>query len=144
MINQYKGIPEIKDMEKVLNIASRIESLREVEKMVDEVSTECCMSSEVYGNVMIATMEAANNAILHGNKLDEEKDVNIIFRWDSDKLELVIQDQGKGFNYKNVPDPTAPGNVEKVNGRGVFLMEKLSDKISFKENGRKVSLTFNL
>ena len=131
-------------MEKVLNIASRIESLREVEKLIDEVSADCSMSSEVYGNVLIATMEAANNAILHGNKLDAEKEVNIKFTWSSDKLTLIVRDQGKGFNYRDVPDPTAPGNVEKVNGRGVFLMEKLSDKISFKENGRKVSLTFKL
>lgn len=131
-------------MEKTLNIESRVENLREVEKMVDEVSTECNMSSEVYGNVMIATMEAANNAILHGNKLDEKKDVNIRFKWSREELVLVVTDQGKGFNYKNVPDPTEPGNLEKVNGRGVFLMEKLSDKISFKENGRKVRLTFKL
>ncbi|KPL17627.1 MAG: hypothetical protein AMS26_00440 [Bacteroides sp. SM23_62] len=131
-------------MERVLNITSRIESLREVEKMVDEISIACSMSSEVYGNVMIATLEAANNAILHGNKLDENKDVNIEFRWDENKLELVVTDQGKGFNYKDIPDPTAPGNVEKVNGRGVFLMEKLSDGINFMENGSKVSLTFNL
>ena len=131
-------------MERVLNITSRIESLREVEKIVDEISTACSMSSEVYGNVLIATLEAANNAILHGNKLDENKDVNLEFKWDENKLELVVTDQGKGFNYKDVPDPTAPGNVEKVNGRGVFLMEKLSDDISFMENGSKVSLTFNL
>lgn len=131
-------------MEKVINIASRVENLREVEKLVDDVSVACKMSSEVYGNVLMATMEAANNAILHGNKLDERKDVNIEFKWDIEKLELVVTDQGKGFNFQNVPDPTAPGNVEKVNGRGVFLMEKLSDNISFKENGRKVSLTFNL
>ncbi len=141
---QYKGISGISNMEKTLNIESRVENLREVEKMVDEVSTECNMSSEVYGNVMIATMEAANNAILHGNKLDEKKDVNIRFKWSREELVLVVTDQGKGFNYKNVPDPTEPGNLEKVNGRGVFLMEKLSDKISFKENGRKVRLTFKL
>lgn len=131
-------------MEKVINITSRVENLREVEKLVDDVSVACNMSSEVYGNVLIATLEAANNAILHGNKLDERKDVNIEFKWDIEKLELVVTDQGKGFNFRNVPDPTAPGNVEKVNGRGVFLMEKLSDNLSFKENGRKVSLTFNL
>ncbi|HEC44039.1 hypothetical protein LCGC14_2562150 [marine sediment metagenome] len=131
-------------MEKVINIASRVENLREVEKLVDEVSTACSMSSEVYGNVLIATMEAANNAILHGNKLDEKKDVRILFKWNTAELELVVTDQGPGFNYKNVPDPTAPGNIEKVNGRGVFLMVKLSDDISFKENGRKVSLTFKL
>ncbi len=131
-------------MERMLNIASRIENLREVEKMVDEISTACSMSSEVYGNVLIATLEAANNAILHGNKLDENKDVNLSFTWDESQLELVVTDQGKGFNYKDIPDPTAPGNVEKVNGRGVFLMEKLSDDINFKENGSKVTLTFNL
>ncbi len=131
-------------MEKVLNIASRVDSLREVEKIVDEVSSACSMSSEVYGNVLIATMEAANNAILHGNKLDEDKDVSLQFKWDRDTLELEVTDQGKGFDFDHVPDPTAPGNVEKVNGRGVFLMQKLSDKLSFLENGRKVSLTFKL
>jgi serine/threonine-protein kinase RsbW len=131
-------------MERVLNIASRIDSLREVEKMVDEISAACSMSSEVYGNVLIATLEAANNAILHGNKLDENKDVNLLFKWDETRLECVVTDQGKGFNYKDIPDPTAPGNVEKVNGRGVFLMEKLSDDINFMENGSKVSLIFNL
>ncbi len=128
----------------MLNITSRIENLREVEKMIDEISTACSMSSEVYGNVLIATLEAANNAILHGNKLDENKDVNLEFTWDENRLELVVTDQGKGFNYKDIPDPTAPGNVEKVNGRGVFLMEKLSDDINFMENGSKVTLTFNL
>jgi len=127
-----------------LNIASKVESLREVERIVDEVSSACSMSSEVYGNVLIATMEAANNAILHGNKLDEKKDVSLQFRWDVESLELEVTDQGTGFNFNDVPDPTAPGNVEKVNGRGVFLMQKLSDKISFLENGRKVSLTFKL
>lgn len=132
------------NMEKVLNIASKVESLREVEKLVDEVSAACSMSLEVYGNVMIATLEAANNAILHGNKLDANKDVNLAFSWNSLKLVLEVTDQGKGFNYENIPDPTAPGNVEKVNGRGVFLMEKLSDGLIFKENGRKVNLTFNL
>jgi serine/threonine-protein kinase RsbW len=131
-------------MEKVINIASRIESLREVEKLVDEVSSACSMSSEVYGNVLIATLEAANNAILHGNKLDETKDVNIQFTWDMNRLELRVKDQGKGFNYEDIPDPTAPGNLEKVNGRGVFLMEKLSDDIMFRDNGSMVSLTFNL
>ena len=131
-------------MEKVIIIASRVENLREVEKLVDEVYTACNMSSEVYGNVLIATMEAANNAILHGNKLDEKKDVRILFKWNTAELNLVVTDQGPGFNYKNVPDPTAPGNIEKVNGRGIFLMEKLSDDISFRENGSKVSLTFKL
>jgi len=131
-------------MEKTLSIGSRIENLSKVERLVDEISSECNMSSEIYGNVLIATLEAANNAILHGNKLDEEKDVNIQFKWDEKELQLVVTDQGNGFDFKNIPDPTAPENVEKVSGRGVFLMEKLSDEIKFLKNGRKVRLTFNL
>ena len=131
-------------MKKEINIPSRIENLREVEKLIDEVTTECNLSSDKYGNVFIATLEAANNAILHGNKLDESKDVNIKFSWSEKELNLTVMDQGKGFDYKNIPDPTAPENVEKVNGRGVFLMVKLADKIVFNKKGRIVNLTFNL
>ena len=131
-------------MKREINIPSRIENLSEVEKLIDEVTNECQLSSEKYGNVFIATIEAANNAILHGNKLDEEKDVNIRFQWSEKELHLTVIDQGKGFDYHNIPDPTAPDNVEKVNGRGIFLMEKLADKIEFYKNGRIVNLTFNL
>jgi serine/threonine-protein kinase RsbW len=131
-------------MEKMLNIPSKIENLRIVEKAIDEISAEYNLSSELYGNVLIATIEAANNAILHGNKLDENKNVHITFNMESKYLTVVIKDQGLGFDYSNIPDPTAPENIEKINGRGIFLMEKLSDKIEFFDNGSKVQLFFNL
>jgi serine/threonine-protein kinase RsbW len=131
-------------MEKMLNIASKIENLRIVEKAVDEISVEFNLNSELYGNVLIATIEAANNAILHGNKLDEKKNINILFKIDPDFLTIVVKDQGAGFDYANIPDPTSPENIEKINGRGIFLMEKLSDKIEFSDNGSKVQLQFNL
>ena len=131
-------------MERNINIPSRIENLIKVERLVDEISSQCNLSSEIYGNVLIATLEAANNAILHGNKLDEKKDVKIKFEWNSRELNLYVTDQGSGFDYRSIPDPTAPENVEKVSGRGVFLMEKLSDDIKYTDNGRKVQLTFNL
>ncbi len=66
-------------MEKSLKIVSKIENLRKVEKMVDELSAEYNISADIYGNILIASLEAANNAILHGNKLDENKMVNILF-----------------------------------------------------------------
>ena len=131
-------------MEKNINIESRIENLIKVERLVDEISTQCKLSSEIYGNVLIATLEAANNAILHGNKLDEKKDVKIRFEWNKKELSLIVTDQGPGFDPNSVPDPTAPENLEKVSGRGVFLMEKLSDEIKYTDNGRRVQLTFNL
>jgi serine/threonine-protein kinase RsbW len=131
-------------MEKTLKIISKIENLRKVEKLVDELSSDYNISADVYGNILIAALEAANNAILHGNKLDENKFVNISVIMESQKLVIKIDDEGNGFDYKNVPDPTAPENIENVNGRGIFLMEKLSDKIEFTRNGATVELEFNL
>jgi serine/threonine-protein kinase RsbW len=131
-------------MEKTLKIVSKIENLRKVEKLVDELSTEYNISADVYGNILIAALEAANNAILHGNKLDEKKFVEIKVKMDEKKLKITIDDEGNGFDYKNVPDPTAPENIENVNGRGIFLMEKLSDHINFARNGATVELEFNI
>ena len=131
-------------MEKSLKIGSKIENLRKVEKLVDDLSTEFNISADIYGNILIAALEAANNAILHGNKLDETKQVTIVFHIDDKKLRIKIDDEGNGFDYKNVPDPTAPENIENVNGRGIFLMEKLSDRIEFSRNGATVELEFNI
>jgi serine/threonine-protein kinase RsbW len=131
-------------MEKSLKIISKIENLRKVEKLVDDLSSEFKISADIYGNILIASLEAANNAILHGNKLDESKNVNIFISMDERKLKIKIEDEGNGFDYKNVPDPTSPENIENVNGRGIFLMEKLSDKIEFTRNGATVELEFNI
>jgi len=131
-------------MRKELKIKSISESLREVEKFVDEVSSDLSLRDEIYGNLLIATLEAANNAIVHGNKEEEEKEVEILLTKEKTRIILRVQDQGPGFDFKNIPDPTAPENIEKINGRGVFLMKKLSDKIEFFENGRIVQLTFTL
>ena len=129
-------------MKKMLNIDSKIESLRLVEKFVDDISNELKLSNEIYGNLLIAMLEAANNAIVHGNKLDESKRVNIELLKEKDIIEILVKDQGHGFDYNNIPDPTAPENIEKVTGRGIFLMKKLSDDIEFYENGTVVKLFF--
>jgi serine/threonine-protein kinase RsbW len=131
-------------MEKTLKIVSKIENLRKVEKLVDELSSEYNISADIYGNILIAALEAANNAILHGNKLNDNKSVIISVKMEEHKLKIVVEDEGNGFDYKNVPDPTAPENIENVNGRGIFLMEKLSDRIEFTRNGATVELEFNI
>lgn len=128
----------------MLSIPSKIENLRIVERTIDEISADYNLNSEIYGNILIATIEAANNAMLHGNKLDENKNVNIVFSVLEKKLMITVKDQGTGFDYAHIPDPTSPENLEKINGRGVFLMERLTDSIAFFENGTKVEMTFNL
>jgi serine/threonine-protein kinase RsbW len=131
-------------MKKDLNIPSEIGNLRLVEKAIDELSMELDLSDEVYGNVLVATMEATNNAIIHGNNSDPNKNVKIEIQMLGKELKVLIEDQGIGFDHNNIPDPTSPENVEKINGRGIFLMERLSDEIIYLEEGRIVELKFKL
>ncbi|MCF8379885.1 MAG: ATP-binding protein [Bacteroidales bacterium] len=131
-------------MSRIMIIKSNPENLRLVEKFIDEISEELKLSDEVYGNILIATLEATNNAIVHGNKQQEDLDVEIFMEETGEGISMTIKDFGKGFNPNDIPDPTAPGNIEKTSGRGVFLMSKLSDSIEFFENGTKVKLFFNI
>ena len=131
-------------MRKDLDIPSEIGNLRMVEKAIDELSLELDLSDEVYGNILVATMEATNNAIIHGNKSDPEKVVRVEIEKREKSLIVHIEDQGKGFDHVNIPDPTAPDNLEKINGRGIFLMERLSDEILYLAEGRIVELKFKL
>jgi len=131
-------------MRKDLNIPSEIGNLSLVEKAIDELSIELDLSDEVYGNVLVATMEATNNAIIHGNNSDPDKQVKIEILFEQKELKVHIEDQGRGFDYSTVPDPTAPENLEKINGRGIFLMERLSDEIVYLEDGRIVVLKLRI
>ena len=127
-----------------MNIPADLVNLRLVEKAIDELSLELDLSDEVYGNILVATMEATNNAIIHGNNSDPKKLVKIEMLMEQKELMVHIEDQGHGFDYSTVPDPTAPENLEKINGRGIFLMERLSDEILYLENGRIVVLKFRI
>lgn len=131
-------------MEQKLKIASKTDSLHLVEKFVDDFSASCNIDHDVYGNLLIAALEAANNAITHGNKLNESKQVEVVFAIDDSHISLTVKDEGSGFDYNNIPDPTSPENLENMSGRGVFLMSKLSDKIEFEDNGSFVKMTFFL
>lgn len=131
-------------MRKDIEISSLRENLRIVEKAIDDMSLELNLSDEVYGNVLVATMEATNNAIVHGNQTDPHKQVKVVIEKQDRDLLIRIVDQGKGFDYDSVPDPTAPDNIEKINGRGIFLMKRLSDDISFADQGRIVELKFRV
>lgn len=128
---------------KSLEITSKIENISIVERMIDDICEEYGVGEDYYGNILIAMTEAVNNAISHGNRLDEEKKVKIRFSAEEEALKFVIEDEGPGFDYENLPDPTSPENIEKPNGRGVFLMKNLADEIEFDETGAVVELSFN-
>jgi serine/threonine-protein kinase RsbW len=126
-----------------LKINSNTQSLRLVERLIEDVCQVYGVNEDCYGNMLIAVTEAVNNAIHHGNKDDLEKFVRIGFESEDNKLIFSITDEGEGFDHSNLPDPTDPANIDKVSGRGVFLMTNLSDSIKFEQEGRRVLLGFN-
>ena len=125
-----------------LRFDSKPENIAVVEKLIDQLSEEHNIIPEHYGNVLIAMTEGVNNAIVHGNKLNPEKSVTVVCSIDQKSLVFRITDEGPGFDYDNLPDPTAPENIEKPHGRGVFLMRHLADECAFEDDGRIVELTF--
>ncbi len=131
-------------MERGIFIYSKIENIRIIEKLVDEVSDEAGINSDIYGKVLIATVEAVNNSIIHGNKQDENKKVSVLFKILENEMRVFIEDEGHGFNYSNVPDPTKPENIENIHGRGVYLIKHLADEVVFHGHGNKIELKFTI
>lgn len=126
----------------ILNSSS--ESIHIVEKLIDTICASYKVTEDNYGNILVAITEAVNNAIYHGNKSDPGKKIHIGFKSDPKRMTFVVRDEGKGFDFKHLPDPTDPKNIEKPTGRGVFLMNRLADSVEFSEKGRCVSLEFLL
>jgi len=125
-----------------LSIPSDFSSLGKVETLVDEVCAKLDVNEDYYGNVLIAVTEAVNNAIEHGNQFS--KDLNVDLSVGDKEIDFCfsVKDYGKGFDFDNLPDPTAPENVEKINGRGIYLMRSLAEDVVFDNGGNTVSIYF--
>jgi serine/threonine-protein kinase RsbW len=128
--------------EQMLAFPAIPENLTLVEKLIDDVCSQYKINEDNYGNILVALTEAVNNAICHGCKSNPSKTVKVSFGAENNELIFEVQDEGEGFDFDHLPDPTAPENIEKPNGRGVFLMRNLADTVNFEEHGKKVTLKF--
>ncbi|MEY3074405.1 MAG: ATP-binding protein [Flavobacteriia bacterium] len=124
-------------------LPSDYQSLIDVEKLVGGVCEEFGVQEDAFGNVLIAVSEAVNNAIQHGNKDIPNAHVELKVANQDDLFCIQVKDQGKGFSYQDLPDPTAPENLLKDSGRGVFLMKNLADEVEFLNTGSTVNLYFH-
>ena len=125
-----------------IQVPSIGENIRMIESFIDNAKERFHLDDDIYGNIMIAVTEAVNNAIKHGNSNDRSKNVLLSLSLEDSMIKFIVKDEGGGFDYGNLPDPTAPENLEKPGGRGIFLMRHLSDEVEFKDDGRIVELSF--
>ena len=127
-----------------VKIPSIKENVSVVESFIENVGEKIRIEEAIYGNVLVSVTEAVNNAIVHGNKEDKNKKVRLGLKQNKKSVRFIVEDEGMGFDHNTLPDPTNPKNIEKVKGRGIFLIKSLSDKTTFKQNGRVVEMLFKL
>jgi len=128
-----------------LQLPSRIDSITIVENFIDGLSEKYKFSDEIYANVLTCLSEAVINGIIHGNHENPEKKVYLNLEVVEDKrLIFTIFDEGDGFDFNNLPDPTAPENLENLTGRGVFIIKRLADQCIFNSKGNELELHFKI
>jgi len=129
---------------KMLTISSNPNNILEVENYLRDVQLDLKIDEVRFPDILISITEAVNNAIIHGNNADESKRVRINMEGQSSGISISVSDEGKGFDPKRIPDPTAPENLECCGGRGVYIMSRLADKLSYANNGSTVLMFFKL
>ncbi len=128
-----------------LKFKSLPENIYLVEEFVDTICDEFHVSNNYFGNIIVAITEAVENAMIHGNKKNPEKNIFVTFEQKPAVLSFTIEDQGNGFDYNNVTDPTDISKESNSNkGRGMYLIKSLADKVIFSDNGKKIELLFNI
>ena len=101
---------------------------------------EADFSQEDIFAVHLALEEAFINAVKHGNQMNPEKKIGIEYCISSDKIEISITDEGKGFSPEEVPDPRYGNNLYKCDGRGILLMKSYMDVDKFNKQGNRVDM----
>ncbi|HHM20966.1 MAG TPA: ATP-binding protein [Bacteroidetes bacterium] len=128
----------------MLKLASNPGSVSQIEPFVNQLVHRYQLSPDRQCDILVSLTEAVTNAIVHGNGQEENKTVRIKMKREKDVLALRVSDEGRGFDYKNLPDPTQPENICRCGGRGVYLMRQLADNIRFFNNGSTVEMRFKL
>ena len=112
-----------------LSLPSRIDTVATAAAAVAEFVSRSGITEDAAFGIDMAVREAVTNAVVHGNRQDENKTVEVTLKSSPDAVEISVHDQGAGFNPEAVPDPTAEENILKASGRGIFFMRSFMDDV---------------
>ncbi len=124
------------------SLASAFSNLKKTENFIEQVIYEFQLPPSFKGEISLCILESVKNSMIHGNKLNPEKMVNITAEQYSDRITVTVEDEGEGFDYTVLPNPIGAENILKECGRGLYLMSILSDELKFYSGGRKVVMSF--
>jgi len=114
-----------------LSLPSRIDTVATAAAAVAEFLSRSGITEDAAFGVDMAVREAVTNAVVHGNRQDDNKTVDVTLKSSPDAVEISVHDQGAGFNPEDVPDPTAEENILKASGRGIFFMRSFMDEVNW-------------
>jgi serine/threonine-protein kinase RsbW len=131
-------------MEK-LTLESKPENISAVERFVEEICDYYNINDTYFGNILIALTEAFNNALVHGNQNQADKNIEIVFESKPKGLSFTVKDEGTGYDPDQVPDPLdLEVEPESEKGRGIFLIHSLSDKVDLTDDGSRIEMFFRI
>ena len=131
-----KGSPAVEVV-----IASDPAAARQLQDRIEQLLQEQRAHEKDIFGIRLALEEALVNAIKHGNQLDRAKQVHVRYRIEASQFEIVIRDEGPGFDPDDVPDPTAVENLERPCGRGLMLMRYYMTDVTYSGGGHIVSMS---
>lgn len=131
-------------MQRVLTISSKLRNIEHVREFVRGIFRESNLNMNSFNRVFLGISEAVNNAIRHGNQLNPDKKVYIKTYLQGNTFEVEVEDEGNGFTDIQLFDPTNVENIKCEHGRGIYILGKIADKLTFKENGRKIFIQFTI
>ena len=117
--------------QKELRLPSRIESVDEAAMAADSFVKEQGLGDEFISAVDLAIRESVANAVKHGNKFDDTKDVEVMLKNSDAEFEVTVRDFGVGFDVDGIPDPTNTENLLKATGRGILFMRSFMDEVEW-------------
>ena len=114
-----------------LKLPSRIESIGEAAGAATDAARRLGFAEDALFGVELAVREAVTNAVVHGNRQDESKPVEVGLSGTDAELVITVRDRGEGFDPERVADPTAEENILKSSGRGILFMRTFMDEVTW-------------
>lgn len=125
-----------------LTIPSNPTSINEIAPFINRCKCDCNFSDNLYHDMLLVLTEAVNNSILHGNRSNPNKNVEIDLRVGNNNYSFKVKDEGEGFDLNKVPDPTHQSRITQPGGRGVHIMRTFANELNYSDNGRCVEIEF--
>jgi len=128
-------------IDKKIEIPSDIRYIKKISTEILGHLQRLKIDKSIQFDVRLAVEEAVRNAIEHGHHYDKKLLIAISYSVNKDNVEVEVEDKGRGFDLKKIPDPRTEEYIMKEGGRGVFLIYKLMDEVKYNKRGNKVKMT---